>query len=139
MSNIFKNELYNLYYEAKNGFIYNKGNNKQKNSYLCIARDYSFDIIDLYDKECIKSIRGDFNKSLPIHQWSNKYVIAIEGYSWEREKILKIIDLENNKVISKIEEEHTNKIMYIKKILYPIYGESLLTAQENGTIKLWVI
>ena len=76
---------------------------------------------------------------MTIHQWNNKYIIAIDGYSWKRKKILKIIDLENNKVISKIEEEHTNKILFIKKIYHPNYGESLLTGQKNGTIKLWVI
>ena len=52
---------------------------------------------------------------------------------------LKVIDLENKKVISKFEGKHANKISYIKKINHQIYGESLLSGGVDDAIKLWVV
>ena len=53
-------------------------------------------------------------------------------------KTFKIIDIENN-LINNINPEHKDKIVCIKKINHPIYGESLLSAGYDKTIKLWII
>ena len=53
-------------------------------------------------------------------------------------KSFKIIDIEND-IIKDIEKQHTNKVICIKKIYHPKYGESLLSAAHDNTIKLWSI
>ena len=57
------------------------------------------------------------------------------------EKIsITIIDLENEKVITKIIVEITFKINYLKKINHPKYEESLLTWEIDGnSFKLWIV
>ena len=52
-------------------------------------------------------------------------------------KSFKILDFENNKVITDIKTD--NYIICLKKIYHPIYGESLLTADRGKKIKLWII
>ena len=54
-------------------------------------------------------------------------------------KSFKIIDLEENKTICDINGQHTGKLVCIKKMYHPLYGESLLSAANDNTIKLWVI
>ena len=69
-----------------------------------------------------------------IIQWNNKYIIAADFYN----KCIKIINLENE-IIKDIEKLHTEGVICIKKIYHPKYGESLLSAAEDNTIKLWTI
>ena len=64
-----------------------------------------------------------------------KYIIVDDYYN----KSFKIIDLEQNKVICDIKGQHTDYVKCIKKIYHPIYGESLLSAALDNTIKLWII
>ena len=150
IKNIFKDEeIYKLYYEAKNGFIYNTEDDKLKNSYLCILQESavsdSVSIINLYEKKCIKYIDCGSHRNLNrIIQWNTKYIIATfyyGSYTWEEKKaLINIIDLENEKIITKIEGKNINKIKYIKKINHPKYGESLLSIEEKASnIKLWII
>ena len=42
-------------------------------------------------------------------------------------------------MIHDINDQHTNKLACIKKIYHPLYGESLLIATQDNTIKLWII
>ena len=42
-------------------------------------------------------------------------------------------------MICDINGQHTNKLKCIKKIYHPLYGESLLSAADDNTIKLWII
>ena len=69
-----------------------------------------------------------------IIQWNNKYIIVAD--SWN--KCFKIINLENG-IIKDIEKQHTDYVICIKKIYHPKYGESLLSAARDNTIKLWSI
>ena len=64
-----------------------------------------------------------------------KYII-VGDYN---NKSFKIIDIEENKVICDINGQHTDKAICIKKIYHPLYGESLLSAANDNTIKLWII
>ena len=70
-----------------------------------------------------------------IIQWNEKYIIVADYNN----KSFKIIDLEENKIISDIGGQHTYNVRCIKKIYHPIYGESLLSAGGDKTIKLWSI
>lgn len=49
-----------------------------------------------------------------------------------------IFDLENKKVISLIKGEE-KCIRSIKKLNHPTYGKSILTADEDNRIKLWIL
>ena len=69
-----------------------------------------------------------------IIQWNNKYIIVADLYN----ECFKIINLENG-IIKDIEKQHTNLVICIKKIYHPKYGESLLSADNDKTIKLWSI
>ena len=42
-------------------------------------------------------------------------------------------------MIYDINGQHTDKLQCIKKIYHPLYGESLLSAARDNTIKLWII
>ena len=53
--------------------------------------------------------------------------------------ICMLIDLEENKIICDIKGQHANNVICIKKIYHPFYGESLLSAADDNTIKLWSI
>ena len=79
----------------------------------------------------------DINKCELAHviQWNNKYIIVADVNN----KSFKIIDLEENKILSDIGGQHTNKVICIKKIYHAIYGESLLSQDYDGHIKLWSI
>ena len=65
-------------------------------------------------------------------QWNSKYFIVAA----RENKIIKLIDIEK-KVISEIKSGHTEELISIKKILHPIFGESLLTSSRDKKIKLW--
>ena len=51
-------------------------------------------------------------------------------------KSFKIIDIENEIIVNKT-GQHTKNVICVKKINHPLYGESLLTASNDETIKLW--
>ena len=69
-----------------------------------------------------------------IIQWNNRYVIVADSNN----KTFKIINIDN-KNISNIHAQHTQEVICIKKINHPKYGESLLSAANDNTIKLWSI
>ena len=67
-------------------------------------------------------------------EWNKKNIIVADYNN----KTFKIIDIDNN-LINNINPEHKAELKCIKKINHPIYGESLLSAGNDKTIKLWVI
>ena len=112
------------------GFIYNEG----ENDYLCVSSQNGFITIwNLYEKNYVRSINTYKCNLLHIIQWNNKYVIVAD--SWN--KSFKIIDLTIYKVISEIKGQHTQNALSVKKIYNPTYGELLLSASSDKTIKLW--
>ena len=70
-----------------------------------------------------------------IIQWNNKYSIVADYDN----KSFKIIDFEKGQIVKDISGEHTDKVPCVKKIYHPLYGESLLSAGQDNTIKLWSI
>jgi len=113
-----------------NGFIY------LPYEYLfSISVNNFINIWDLYGKELVYSIFVNDNFLNQIIQWNNKYAIITNG---DKNNIL-IMDLEARRIISKIFSKHEKGIINIKKIIHPIYGESLLSCGIEGSINLWII
>ena len=92
-------------------------------------------IWDLYNKNIFKIINTNKCILYNIIEWNDKYIMVANCDN----KSFKIINIETFKVISDIKGEHKNDVKSIKKIYHPIYGESLLSSDEDGIIKLWSI
>ena len=69
-----------------------------------------------------------------IIEWNSKFFIVADC----RNKSFKILDTENDSIYD-IGGKHIDELISIKKIYHPIYGESLLTAAKDYTIKLWTL
>ena len=138
--NFLENKLYaklvNYKYSFhQSGFIYNKDNI----DYLCASFNDVYDngiieIWDLYNKNIVKIFNSIGKNITCILRWNDKYILFCD---WKN-KCVKVFDIENKKVISSIKVEK-ECIRCIKKLYHPIYGESLLSADENNKIKLWII
>ena len=137
INNILSDELYaELKQEPESihdsGFIYSKHNN----DYLCCSSTDGFiNIWDLYNKSIFKRINTYKSWLMHIIEWNNKYIIATDLNN----NLIKIIDLYKNEVIKAIPTKHIDGIKSIKKIYHPNYGECLLSAGRDKTIKLWNI
>jgi len=137
INNLLEDELYSeLIQEPEtdhfSGFIYNRNNN----DYLCSSSSNGYiNIWDLYNKKIFKIINTNKCKLAHIIEWNNKYIIVVDVNN----KSFKIIDLDENKIISDIGGQHTKDATCIKKIYHPIYGESLLSCGRDKCIKLWTI
>jgi len=136
INNLLEDELYfelmhqpeSLHYS---GFIYNKDNN----DYLCSSSINGYiNIWDLYNKNIFKIINTNNCILYHIIQWNNKYIIVADLDN----ECFKIINIENE-IIKDFEKQHTKGVVCIKKIYHPKYGESLLSAASDNTIKLWSI
>ena len=143
INNLLEDELYseliNVINEPEDnhfsGFIYFKDNI----DYLCSSTSNGFiNIWDLYDKKIFKVINtnGYIYGSCLAHiiKWDKKYIIVADFYN----KSFKIIDIDNDSIFN-INPEHKDKLVCVKKINHPKYGESLLSASQDETIKLWTI
>ena len=137
INNLIEDELYSELkqepeYYHYSGFIYEKENN----DYLCSSSYNGYiNIWDLYNKTIFKVIITNNCILSHIIKWNNKYIIVADYEN----KSFKIIDLEENKIICDIKGQHSNNVICIKKIYHPFYGESLLSAADDNTIKLWSI
>ena len=137
INNLIEDELYSeLKQEPEgshlSGFIYEKENN----DYLCSSSYNGYiNLWDLYNKKINNVINTNKCELAHIIEWNNKYIIVVD-YNINS---FKIIDLEENKIICEINGQHTDKVVCIKKIYHSLYGESLLSAANDNTIKLWII
>ena len=112
------------------GFIYNLDNK----DYLCSSSYNGYiNIWDLFNKSIHKIISTNDCVLCHIIQWNNKYSIVADYDN----KSFKIIDFEKGQVVKDIKGEHTDKVPCVKKLYHPLYGESLLSAGQDNTIKLW--
>ena len=138
--NIISNELVKEFKKVKNEsdhyraiVITEENNNKD---YLCSSSDNGF--IDIWELEgglLIKSIGTNLRcKFYEICQWSKRYIIVSdsENYSFS------IVDVIDGKIINEISGIHEDCVICVKKIRHPIYGEALLSNDDEGKIKLWV-
>ena len=92
-------------------------------------------IFDLYEKEQINYLDTNICELYNMILWSNRYTII----SYKFGNKIKIMDNKNFEIISIFESEHFNEIKCIKKIIHPLFGESLITCSENGKIKLFIL
>jgi WD40 repeat protein len=92
-------------------------------------------IWDLDAKEQINYLDTNNCELYNIILWSNRY--AIISYKFGDQ--IKILDIKYFEIISKFKSEHFNGIKCIKKVIHPLFGESLLTCSEKGDIKLFIL
>ena len=83
------------------GFIYNKDNF----DYLCVSSNDingidSIEIWDLLNKNLFKVFKMIDSIIICVIRWNNRYILICDI----RDKCLKVFDLKNEKVISKIKE-----------------------------------
>ena len=112
------------------GFIYNYYDNDYL---LCSTKNGFINIWNLNNKDIYKVI--NINKCNPnyIIEWNEKYIIISDFDN----KSIKILDIENDKVISNIKGNQNSYFKCFKKVYHPIYGESLITADNDNKVKLW--
>lgn len=138
--------IYNL---ITNGF-YAEFKEKEVNDYLrgCIVEDYylytlafnyNLYVYDLYKKVFCRKISFENinnknlnNKIYDAIVWSKNYLIL----SYTDDKSLKILDIRQDKIISVLKLNINKSPMLIKKILNPIFGESLVVSCNTGEICL---
>ena len=136
INNLLEEEIYSeLMHQTEDsynsGFLFSK----EKNDYLGTSSEKGLIIIwDLYKKNILKTINIKNSFLYYIIQWNSKYIIVADYKNGS----FKIINLENEN-ISDINEKNNGALVCIKKIYHPKYGESLLTAGENKTIRLWTV
>ena len=135
INNFLKDELYCELKQEPEGHHYGALIlNKNNKDYLLASSDKgNINVLDLSNKKIFKIINVN-SILIYIIEW-NKYIIAGDYTN----KSFKIIDIENNEVIANIGGKHSRPVTCIKKVNHPIYGESLLTASWDKTIKLWSI
>ncbi len=112
------------------GFIYNIDNV----DYLCSSSYNGYiNLWDLFNKSIYKVINTNDCVLSNIIQWNNQYFIVADYDN----KSFKIVDIEKEQIVKDISGQHTDKVPCVKKVYHPLYGESLLTAGQDNTIKLW--
>ena len=115
------------------GFIYNLDDNTD---YLCSSSYNGYiNLWDLFNKSIYKVINTNECVLSNIIPWNNQYIIVADYDN----NSFKIIDIEKGKIVKDISGQHSDKVPCVKKIYHPLYGESLLTAGQDNTIKLWSI
>ena len=88
---------------------------------------------NLENHQLIKSIQVKTFSLRGMTLWNQKYIIVASS-----DKSFKILDLEEGTLACSISGQHFNSMCSVKKIMHPLYGESLLTGSIDGTIKLWI-
>ena len=133
INNIFEDENYsNLSKEPEGvhccGYIYN-------NNYLCVS-DYNNNYIriwDLVNKSIYKQINYDARYGREIIPWNNKYtIIGCDG-------CFVIIDIEEEKMIKKINSNKAKDLRGLKKIKMNNLGECLIGSGNGNIIELFSI
>ena len=138
INDLLENELYaELTQEQKlshySGFVYEI--NKDKSYLYSSSKNGFINVWDLYSKKLINNI--NVNGSILCHmiQWDEQYAIVADYSS----KSFKIIDIQSLSIVKDIGGGHNKEVKTIKKIKHPLYGDSLLSAGNDYTIKLWCI
>ena len=88
---------------------------------------------NLETNKLIKSIKCPSCNLRGLSIWNNQYILAASS-----DKSIKIVDLLQDECVGSIQGAHTNSLCSIKKVVHPKYGESVISASVDGTIKLWV-
>ena len=93
-------------------------------------------IWNLENTSFVKSIKvGDNLTLLYILKWNDKFAIVAACHK----KSIYIIDMEQYKVICQICTNHEKVVKCVKKYVHPIYGESLISASYDRSLKIWSV
>jgi WD40 repeat protein len=88
---------------------------------------WNLDKFIIKDKICYKS-----SYFCNILKWSENYLLVAE----KNDGCILVIDIQRNRVISVLKNIHNFFAMCLKKIIHPIYGESLLSCDIDNKINL---
>ena len=138
--------------KADHAYIYKENNNY----YLVDLNYHTITIWDLYKKCKFKNFvtkikifneklnQDDIYKLKRLVKWNNNYIIVLNkhcSYSNGKKEysFIQIIDLKNGKAISKIGNEKDEKkfIRFMKTLIHPIYGESLILVDNFIGVQFW--
>ena len=136
INSLLEDELYaELSNEPENNHFSGCLYTKNDNDYLFSSSSNGYiNIWDLYNKKIYKTINTNGCLLAHIIEWNKKYIIVADVNN----KSFKIINIDDGSIYN-INTEHKDKLKCVKKVNHPIYGESLLTAAKDNTIKLWII
>ena len=92
-------------------------------------------IIDLEDMQILGKMKiFDDCNLYNIVQWDEKYLLLLDS---KNNKIL-VMDLKDNRIISKMAFKELYCPRYMKKVIHPVYGEALLTVDINYNLNLFI-
>ena len=141
------NEGYVKSYDFNNNKVYNKyWDNDYRSHYNIIINDYksvvkliessedgNIRIWNFHSRELLKKINASDRGVYGICLWDPENLFV--GCE---DKNIKLINLKNGKII-KILNGHKNRVINIKKIIMPKYGECLMSQGDfEEKIKLWI-
>ena len=133
--NYNKNEIYHIYDDNSNKGHYSIILYKKNNIINLIetSEDKNIRIWDFHSCELIKKIKISKNYCLNgLCIWDDKYLF-VGCY----DKAIKLIDLDNGIIIKNL-NNHTSRVLTVKKINHSEYGECLISQGWDEKIKLWV-
>ena len=142
ISNLLENEKDNELVNKEeaphyNGFIKCTENidylySSSKNGYIHIWNLYNSELLDIIN------VNPNQQPLSNIIYWNHNYTIAADYNNCSFKIVSKDQTNYNINITEiKINHIHRGQLAYIKKINHPIYGESLLSAATDNTIKLW--
>ena len=117
------------------GFIYNYEKKSGRDFLCCSTSNGCVAIWDLLNINLIYFGKISKFELYNIIQWNENYAIISGG----KNKTIKIFDIRKFKEVKSIETGHSSNVNCIKKIVHPIYGESLLSSGNDHKINLWTI
>ena len=65
--------------------------------------------------------------------WYDKYVIVAEKFN----SSIIIIDLLQRKVVNVLKNKNSSFVISLKKIIHPLFGQSILSSDIDKNIILW--
>ena len=127
-----KNELYKSYYDYSSPYNIVINNKEDITELIESSTDGNIRIWNFHTGLLLKKIRVSFNGLSEICLWDNEYLFV--GCD---DNTIKIVEYNNGKIIKEL-KGHSNKVISIKKINLPGYGECLFSqAIKLDSIKIW--
>ena len=133
INNLLEDNLYSeLVQEPESSHYSGFIKNKNHKDYLFSSSFNGYiNIWDLYNKNNFKIININKYRLNNMIEWNDKYIIVVDFDN----KSFKIVNIET----FEIKRVYKKGVKSIKKIYQPMYGESLLSSDQDGIIKLWTM
>ena len=127
------NTLYHIYKDetSKSHFSIVRNDNEKNINLIESSSDGNIRIWNFHTAELLNRIRVGNGKLYGILLWNNDYLFV--GCE---DKTIEIIDIKKGIVIHSL-IGHNNRVLSIKKINHPQYGECLISHSSDRIIKLW--